>query len=131
MEIQVQLRWSDSDQFKHVNNAVFATLFEEARARWFQSAQLGAELLNSGVVVASQTIEYKSALHYQLDPIEVAIEVSEIGASSFQLRYRLLAKEGMVVATAASVMVSVDLVSEKPKRLDDQQLSWLESHRID
>lgn len=125
MKIPLYLRWSDGDQFDHINNAVFATLLEEARARLFWSSSDSTKLLNNGVVVASQSIEFIKPLHYQTEPVSAEISVTEIGTSSFKFGYRLVDTDGSLAATATSTMVSVDLTSGRPKRLTDSDKAWL------
>ena len=35
---RIEIRWRDMDAFKHVNNAVYATYFEEVRDEWLLDA---------------------------------------------------------------------------------------------
>ena len=41
-EKRVEIRWSDVDAYRHVNNAVYATYLEECRDEWAETV-LGAD----------------------------------------------------------------------------------------
>jgi|AntAceMinimDraft_7_1070363.scaffolds.fasta_scaffold00393_13 acyl-CoA thioester hydrolase len=134
MRIDLQLRWSDQDQFGHINNAVYATLFEEARARLFLEDKTGADLLNLGIVVIQQDISYLAPLYFTPAPVECEISVTKIGNTSFTFHYQLFDRptkepKSALVATGTSVMVAVDLDTKKPKRLSEPQIVWLRSHQ--
>lgn len=128
MNIDVYLRWSDIDRFGHLNNAVMATLLEEARARLFYSDSVGSALLDDGIVVAEQTIEYKKPVFYSLDPVQVDITVVRIGTSSFDFNYAVSHRGDKDLAKGKTTLVTVDKQTGRPKRLSEEQISWLQ-HR--
>lgn len=37
--VGITVRWADMDAYEHVNNAVYATYFEEARDEWVARAR--------------------------------------------------------------------------------------------
>lgn len=123
------MRWSDVDRFGHVNNAVMATIFEEARARFFYSDSTGTNLLDKGVVVASQSLEYLKPIFYSTKPLVVDVVVQHIGNSSFDLGYAVSQDNKPKVAAGKSTMVVVDGQTAKPKRLSEEQLGWLKNYQ--
>lgn len=129
LKIEVFLRWSDVDRFGHVNNAVMATIFEEARARFFYSDPTGTNLLDKGVVVASQSLEYLKPIFYSTKPLVVDVVVQHIGNSSFDLGYAVSQDNKPKVAAGKSTMVVVDGQTAKPKRLSEEQLGWLKNYQ--
>ncbi|HEY7796444.1 MAG TPA: thioesterase family protein [Microbacteriaceae bacterium] len=129
MKIEVFLRWSDVDRFGHVNNAVMATIFEEARARFFYSDPTGTNLLDKGVVVASQSLDYKKPIFYSTEPLTVDVNVTQIGNSSFELGYSVAQSGQPNLASGVSTMVVVDEQSAKPKRLSEEQINWLSNYQ--
>ena len=128
MIIDVYLRWSDIDRFGHLNNAVMATLLEEARARFFYSDEIGTGLLDGGIVIAKQTIEYKKPIFYSLDPLQIDVSVARMGNSSFDFAYVVNQGDEKELANGITTMVAIDLQTGKPKRISKQQVEWLRSH---
>jgi acyl-CoA thioester hydrolase len=128
LKIEVFLRWSDVDRFGHVNNAVMATIFEEARARFFYSDSIGTDLLDNGVVVASQSIEYLKPVFYSTKPLVVDVVVQHIGNSSFELGYVVAQDNNPKLVAGKSIMVVVDEQTAKPKRLSAEQVGWLKNY---
>ena len=106
----IQLRFSDIDGYLHVNNGVYFSYFEHARAV-FLYLQAGWDVLDVGTVVGRIEIDYIRPIHLQ-DQVEALVKCSRLGNSSFDLEQVLLGKdpEGKeyVFATCKSVLVSVD-----------------------
>jgi acyl-CoA thioester hydrolase len=101
----VQVRFRDIDAFGHVNNAVFATYCEVARTRFLRD-RMGVDLSSAGVVVAHLEVDFRAPVT-DAETVTVALNVSDVGRSSFTLSYDLRA-EGDRVATAETVQVAVD-----------------------
>lgn len=104
-ECAVDVRYSDLDTFGHVNNAVYATLCEEARVDYF------ADVLDLGVhdisfVVARLELDYRKAIP-DVGDVTVAVDITDFGRTSFTMGYELR-HDDSVVATAETVQVAVD-----------------------
>jgi acyl-CoA thioester hydrolase len=101
----IQVRWRDLDAFGHVNNAVFATYLESARAELWRQRFAGGRATDIPFVVARLEIEYRRplALHAA---VAVGLRVAEVRASSFTFEYRL-EDDGLLAATARTVQVVV------------------------
>jgi acyl-CoA thioester hydrolase len=101
----VRIRYSDLDTFGHVNNAVYATLCEEARVDYFD------HVFDSGVhdisfVVARLELDYRKAIS-DVGEATVAVGITDFGRTSFTMGYELR-YDGETVATAETVQVAVD-----------------------
>ncbi|MEP6562998.1 MAG: thioesterase family protein [Nakamurella sp.] len=122
---QVRVRWSDLDAFRHVNNAKTVTLLEEARVDWLfaEAAKHGVERLTQGIVVARLEIDYKRPIGMDL-PVTVSMGLTKLGQASMTVDY-IVSVAGTVVATALSVLVPVDPVTFKPRRLDARESVFL------
>ena len=104
-ETSIDIRYTDLDTFGHVNNAVYATLCEEARVDYF------ADVLDIGVhdisiVIARLELDYRRAIQ-DVGSATVATEITDIGRTSFTMQYELR-HDDTVVATGESVQVAVD-----------------------
>jgi len=122
---QVRVRWSDLDAFRHVNNAKTVTLLEEARVDWLfsEAARHGVDRLTEGIVVSRLEIDYKRPIGMQL-PVTVSMGVTKLGNASFAIDY-LLSQAGATAAIASTVLVPVDPVTFRPRRMDERERSFL------
>ena len=131
------MRWSDMDAYGHVNNVQFLTYLEEARVEMFvalheeQAPQTGdAALLEGGVLVARHAITYKSPLVHRTRPVPIDVWVQKIGGASFDLGYTVRNDDGSIVyAVASSTLVAYDFRTAHPRRLSDDERSFLERYR--
>jgi acyl-CoA thioester hydrolase len=112
----IQLRFSDIDGYLHVNNGVYFSYFEHARAVFLYEVA-GWDVLDIGTVVGRIEIDYIRPIHLT-DQVEALVKCSRLGNSSFDLEQVLLGKDStgkeQVYATCKSVLVSVDKSSMKP-----------------
>ena len=122
---EVRVRWSDLDAFGHVNNARTLTLLEEARVDWLfvEAARNGVARLTQGVVVSRMEIDYRRAIGFG-PPVTVSMGVPELGAASFTIDYDV-SVDGDCAATARSVLVPVNPVTFRPRRLDPAERQFL------
>ena len=131
--VDVSLRWADMDVYGHVNNVEFFRLLEEARARFFLAPGRASKILERGIVVASQRLDYLRPLVYSPAPIRVGMTVSAIGRSSFTLECRVLNSaadpEEAVYATGTVVIVAFDEQTGRSRALEPDERSWLEEPR--
>ncbi|MDW8393248.1 MAG: acyl-CoA thioesterase [Chitinophagales bacterium] len=108
----MQLRFSDFDLLGHVNNAVYFTLFEEARMGYFRRiAGIPDHLWKKPpVILASMSVDFLMPIETPADH-EIAVRCTRIGTKSFELEYELRQRESGIsrpVARARSVMVCYD-----------------------
>lgn len=122
---QVRVRWSDLDAFRHVNNAKTVTLLEEARVDWLfsEAAKHGIERLTEGIVVARLEIDYKRPIGMDV-PVTVSMGLTKLGQASMTVDY-VLSVAGVTAATASTVLVPVDPVTFRPRRIDDRERAYL------
>ena len=124
--VQVQLRWSDMDAQGHVNNARIADYLQESRVHIFKDSGL----LEHGVVVAGQQVQYKKSIDYDTQPIDVEIVVTKLGGSLVQVGY-VLRQHDEVVAEARTDLAAFDFQRQAPVRLTDGMRAALEPHRAE
>jgi acyl-CoA thioester hydrolase len=116
----ITVRWSDMDAYAHVNNVQYLRLFEEARVYafkdWFGQDR---DLIDEGMLVVSQAIDYLVPMDYAYAPARIAVWCSGTGAASFDLGYAVAGPEGddTVYARGRVTLVAYDLVQQRPRRL--------------
>jgi acyl-CoA thioester hydrolase len=113
-----KLRYGDTDRQGHVNNAVFATLFETGRVSVIYEG--ATPLLEPGFsfVIARLAIDYRSELFWP-GRVEIGSAVKSVGRSSVIFTQALF-QNGLCAATAESVVVQVDGKTRKSAPLRDE-----------
>jgi acyl-CoA thioester hydrolase len=123
-----KLRFCDTDRLGHINNAVYAVLYEAGRAEMLEHAGLLLPSAGRAVVIARLEIDFLREMNW---PGIVSVEsaINRIGTKSFTLRQRLVL-DGVVSSRASSVLAVIDTETrravelEAAWRADFQQ--WLE-----
>lgn len=78
--VDIPLRWSDMDAQGHVNNVRISELVQESRNQAFYTN--GAqEMLDTGIVVVSQDVEFLAPFVVDGSPLRVAVGCSQLGAA--------------------------------------------------
>jgi acyl-CoA thioester hydrolase len=84
----IETRFADFDMMGHVNNAVYFTYLEMARARYWNHA-ISWDWKKTGVVIASASLDYILPV-FIADKISMYVRTSRIGNSSFDMEYLLV-----------------------------------------
>jgi acyl-CoA thioester hydrolase len=102
---EVPLRWVDVDSAGVINNATYLSLMEHGRYLYFQHLGL---LAHHQVPFVLAEVKVKFLRPGRLDmKTEVAMRVSKLGSSSFEMDYEIRAAEEVLV-TAHAALVFVD-----------------------
>ena len=105
---RLDVRFRDCDSQGHVNNAVFFTYLEQCRLMFWRELTGGLASPHARVIVARAECDYRAPAFFG-DPLEVRLNVGEIGRSSFQLAYEIVnVLSGRRLAEAKTVMVTYD-----------------------
>ncbi|GAB6064528.1 acyl-CoA thioesterase [Deferrisoma palaeochoriense] len=121
LEARIEVRWRDIDPLGHVNNAVYFTYFEIARARFYEEVLGARGIEDIDFLVASIRCDYLSPVVYG-EAVTVGIRVEWVGRTSWAFAYEARTGDGRVVARAESVQVRFDHAAGRPKPLD---ADWL------
>lgn len=112
----VQIRFSDIDGYLHVNNGIYFSYFEHARAVYLYEV-CGWNVMTIGTVVGRIEIDYLRPIHLE-DKVEALVKCSRIGKSSFDLEQFLIGTdskgESRVFAKCKCIMVAVDMKTMRP-----------------
>ncbi|MDF2441814.1 MAG: acyl-CoA thioester hydrolase [Subtercola sp.] len=97
----LQLRWADTDAYRHINNVAYVRYLEETRIRLFglpDAPETAASLEppvfsgldgNTFVMVAAQRLEYLSELNYTGQSIQIDVWIARLGSKSLDLGFEL------------------------------------------
>jgi acyl-CoA thioester hydrolase len=105
----IELRFSDLDLYGHVNSVVYFTYLETARVKLFNDFFRELTERQIFILVAHAECDYKLPILFG-DPLVVSVTVARVGASSFDLDYRLHDGEEKTYATARTTMVCFDTI---------------------
>ena len=112
------VRFRDLDPMGHVNNAVFLTYIESARAAFLQHLGAVQTLEDLAIIVARIEIDFRAPVRFG-DEVEVSVRVSRFGEKSFDLENQLRVGE-TVVAEAKTVLVTYDYAKRAPVEIPDE-----------
>ncbi len=119
-------RWSDEDTQGVLNNAVYLTLFEEARARFF----FGQGLLPAGTFpfLLGQTFARYLAPGRGGVEVSVRLATTRVGTSSFEQLYRVVGPDGNVWCEGGALLVAYDPEKGGSRPLSDAFRAALQTH---
>ena len=133
-QVDVDVRFADTDAMGHVNNAVYLTYCEMARIRYWSdvtgepvaAGHEGAESL----ILAEARITYRAPV-FHTETVTIETRATHIGRSSFTLEHRLTAcgpgDSPRLVAISDSVMVRYDYRTDRAAPLSDAFIDAIES----
>ena len=106
--VPIEPRFRDTDAMGHLNNAVYVTYFEVARAAYWRAMTEDANYQRVPFILAHTTIDFRSPAFVH-EKLEVGLRVSRLGTKSFEFTYRIEEKESRrLVCEGHSVQVIFD-----------------------
>lgn len=112
---EINIRFSETDMFGHVNNTSAFIYFEEARIEYFKDRKLYLDITNNKTipVVVDLQCDFLHQIFFG-DKITVFVKVDTIGRTSFDLHYLAKNEAGVVCLTGRGRLVNFDLSVGKP-----------------
>jgi len=136
-EHPVEVRFVDTDAFGHVNNAVYLSYFEAARAGYYAAVTgipfgTGESAGERTFVIAEAHVVYRSPAFFG-ERLVVGCRFDWTGFSSFGIAYRIRAEESAlgparVVADGETVQVFYDLARGRPMKVPADLLAQFEAY---
>lgn len=109
--IPIEVQFRDVDAMGHLNNAVYLSYLEWARAKYWKALHQTTDFWQIGFVIARVEIDYLLPA-YMYETLHVGIRVGKIGKKSFTFEYEMTAaadgESPRRVASARSVQVAYD-----------------------
>lgn len=112
-ELEVQVRFADTDRLGHVNNAAFASYAELGRIELLRRVRWD----DNGPILARLAIDFVAQVRLDMRVV-VTTRVVRIGRKSITLHQEVLA-DGQVAASIDSVVVWFDYASQRPITVPD------------
>lgn len=113
-----QVIFRDVDAFGHLNNAVYLTYFEWARAQlWFELTG-GGKPRDIGFIVARAEVDFLQQI--AMEPIDVCVRIGDMRTTSFETLYEIRKSGGQLAATGKVVVVLFDWVKQSKTPISDE-----------
>lgn len=121
----VPVRWSDFDRYGHMMNANYVELAQEARSQ-FAFERIYPKVPGFAVFVRHLELDFAAPIMPQgLQAVDVDTRVTRIGNTSFTTQQEIRAPHGPVACTVTCVQVAVDIKTQQPRPLTDEEKAIL------
>lgn len=115
-----QIRFSDVDQFGHVNNSVYFSLYDLAKSTYVKEVLPDLDFGKMGIVVANIKADFFVPVFF-MDKIVIETTVVQLGNKSFTLLQRAVTEEtGEVKCECRTIMVLYDLKALEPISIPEE-----------
>ena len=115
-----QIRFSDVDQYGHMNNSVYFSLYDLAKTTYVKEVFGETNWGEVGIVVANINANFYMPVFFS-DKMEIETSVVQLGQKSFTLLQRAVSAETREVKCEChTVMVLYDLLSKEPMLIPDE-----------
>lgn len=127
-EINVKVRFSETDALGHVSNISYFIYLEEARIEFFRELGLEMALDKWSVIMISANCTFLKQAYFD-QKLNVASFVTKIGNSSFKIAHRITdAETGELIAEGDAGAVYYNFNDQKSERLPEGIRIKLEEH---
>lgn len=126
--IPAQLRFSDVDQFGHVNNSVYFQLFDTCKSQYLFDV-VGNDIYNRlAIVVANIQADFITPVFYP-DEIDIETSVVRLGNKSFTLVQRAVnTRTKAIKCQCRTVMVCFDTATNESIAIPDDFRNMVEAY---
>lgn len=114
--VKVQVRFSETDMYGHLNNTVPFTYFEYARIEFFKSIGLMNDWSDKGKdtipVVADLQCDYLKQVYFD-EELQIYVKIASVGTSSIDIHYIAKNDKNQPVFTGRGAIVQISRNSGK------------------
>ena len=125
-EMELTVRFSETDGAGHVGNTVMVVWFEEARSPLFELFKPDNDLKDWPLILASYQVDFRAQLYYG-KPVTVKTWVKRLGNSSFET-YQEAWQDGKCCASGTTTMVHFNYKTEKAAPIPDDIRAKMTEH---
>jgi acyl-CoA thioester hydrolase len=124
--VPVQVRFSETDMYGHLNNTHNFAYFEYARIEFFKHIGLMNDWLDpkgsSIPVVADLQCDYVKQVFFD-EKLDIHVKVASVGTSSVDIHYHATNEKGDTVFTGRGTVVQINKISGKGSPWTQQEKS--------
>ncbi|OEH91908.1 acyl-CoA thioesterase [Bacillus solimangrovi] len=127
----IEVRFSETDMFGHLNNTVAFVYFEQARVSFFGELGFMSDWLKKNsetiIVTADLQCDFMQQIYFG-DTLEVYVKVAHFGNTSADLHYMAKTTDGRVCLTGRGRIVHISKKLGKPSPWTDEMINRLEEY---
>lgn len=127
---RVNLRWSDFDQFQHVNNAAYLEFSQDARIDFIRDVVTEIDMSVPAFVVRWASVDYQKSVSSSEVAVVVESFIFQVGVKSFKMRQYIRNGQHRLVAVVDTVNVGVDPISGKTRDWSESDLEVINKFLI-
>lgn len=130
-KMKLDIRWSDMDEMRHVNNAVYLTYFEQARVYYFHEA-CQWDWKEIGAILANAHVDYLKPVVFP-NPTYVYVRTSKLGNKSFEVKYLITSEvKGVeeLTTTGSTTMVLFDYKTNQSVPMPEHLRTRLKDYEV-
>lgn len=127
-EIEIRVRYAETDQMGVVHHGNYALYLEMARIEWLRKLGISYKSMEEegiGLPVVSLSINFKKSAFYD-DVIKVKTQLKKQPTALVQFEYELTNQNDELLCTAEVVLAFMDMKTKRPTRPPKYFLEALE-----
>ena len=129
-EIQIKVRFCETDLAGHINNTSYFIYLEEARTSFFEHLLENKEATKTNFILASIKCDFVNQGFYK-QPLSVKTSVSTIGSKSFSLDHEVICSDTQqLIAKGNAVIVNFDYEQQKSVVLSEEMREILNGNLV-
>ncbi len=128
-EIQIRVRYGETDQMGVVYHGNYALYLEMGRIEWLRKLGISYKSMEeNGIMlpVVSLNINYKKSAGYD-DVINVKTQLKSKPTVKIEFEYEITNDKGEVLTTASTTLVFIDMKTNRPTRAPQYILDLYEN----
>lgn len=110
-----ELRWSDFDQYQHVNNAKYVEFAQDSRMVFLKDVLMEMDVAIPPLFVRHATVDYPHPLSPGESEVAVRSFITDIGTKSCTMRQEIRDSNARVACVLDTVMVGIDIMTGKSR----------------
>ncbi len=126
-EIQIRVRYGETDQMGYVYHGNYAQYLEMGRIEWLRKLGISYKKMEEeGIMlpVLSLTINFQKSAYYD-DVINVKTQLQKMPSARIEFDYILTNQNSEIITTANVVLVFINMKTKKPIRCPEYILDQL------
>ena len=126
-EIEIRVRYGETDQMGYVYHGNYAQYLEMGRIEWLRKLGISYKKMEEeGIMlpVLSLAINFKKSAYYD-DVINVKTQLQKMPSASIEFDYILTNQNREIITTANVVLVFINMKTKKPMRCPEYILDQL------
>ncbi|WP_163527087.1 acyl-CoA thioesterase [Halobacillus ihumii] len=118
-EIEVRVRFCETDTAGHVNNTSYFIYLEEARGKFFEDVLPDESETLGRFIIASTKCDFRSQAYFG-QILKVSTWISHIGTKSFRFNHEIKASDsGVLIAKAEAAIVCFNYKEQKSEPIPE------------